>query len=207
MEIIEFGNVNADKIIIQPVDGHDLDFIESEIGEIRNRTGEEFMLAAFKVNDWNKDLSPWKAPAVFGREDFGDGARATLDEILMYCRNKNGIFYIGGYSLAVLFSLWAVYQTDIFKAVAGVSPSVWFPGFDDYIFQKEIKCRNVYLSLGDREERTKNPVMAKVGDRIRIINDLLNERGVDCFLEWNEGNHFKDADLRIAKGFSRIISL
>ncbi|WP_382735999.1 hypothetical protein [Agathobaculum butyriciproducens] len=34
-----------------------------------------------KVERWNDDLSPWCAPAVFGHEDFGDGAAALLREI------------------------------------------------------------------------------------------------------------------------------
>ena len=30
--------------------------------------------------------------------------------------------------------------------------------------------------------------------------------GVDCILEWNQGNHFKDADLRTAKAFSWVLN-
>ena len=37
--------------------------------------------AAVKVESWNRDLSPWPAPAVFGNESFGDGAAALLREI------------------------------------------------------------------------------------------------------------------------------
>ena len=44
--------------------------------------------------------------------------------------------------------------------------------------------------------------MATVGDRIRVVSSLLSERGVKCVLEWNKGNHFKDADVRTAKAFS-----
>ena len=31
----------------------------------------------------------------------------------------------------------------------------------------------MYLSLGDREERTRNPVMARVGEAIREAEDIL----------------------------------
>ena len=68
--------------------------------------------------------------------------------------------------------------------------------------KNEIKTDTVYLSLGDREEKARNPVMATVGDRIREAHVLLNERGVNCILEWNEGNHFRDADLRTARAFA-----
>lgn len=205
MEYFEYGNKSANIILIQPVDGHEIDMIEAEISEIRKRTDRDFLLAAFKVNNWNNDLSPWRAPAVFGRDDFGDGAKDTLAEIIKYCADNSKTYLLGGYSLAGLFSLWAVYKTNIFKAVAAVSPSMWFPEFDAYMNENEIKCKNVYLSLGDKEEKTKNPVMATVGDRIRSAESLLKERGVNCILEWNEGNHFRDADLRMAKGFSWIM--
>ena len=102
--------------------------------------------------------------------------------------------------------MWAAYQTDIFSGVAAASPSVWFPGFADYIEEHSIRTGSVYLSLGDKEEKARNPVMATVGDRIREIYGLLQERGVNCILEWNEGNHFRDADIRTAKAFAWIIN-
>ena len=205
MEIYEYGNKSAGIVLIQPVDGHDLEMIEKETSAIRENTAGDFMLAAFKVDDWNKDLSPWTAPAVFGKEDFGEGAEQTLNEILKYCSDSSRTYYLGGYSLAGLFALWAVYRTDIFQGVAAVSPSMWFPGFDKYMKENSIKCKNVYLSLGDREEKTKNSVMATVGDRIREANAHLREQDVNCVLKWNEGNHFKEPELRTAKGFSHIL--
>ncbi|MBQ6469309.1 MAG: esterase [Lachnospiraceae bacterium] len=201
MEILEYGNINAQIILLQPVDGHDLDTIESEIAAIRKNTDEDFRLIAFRVGNWNRDLSPWEAPAVFGKESFGNGAAKTLDEILKVCEDRTKTYCIGGYSLAGLFSLWAVYQTDRFRGAAAASPSVWFPGFENYMKEHEIRTGHVYLSLGDREEKTRNPVMASVGNRIRAACALLREKGTDCVLEWNEGNHFRDADLRTAKAF------
>lgn len=62
-----------------------------------------------------------------------------------------------GYSLAGLFALWAGSQSERFSAVAGVSPSVWFPGYGDYEQAHPIRAEHVYLSLGDREEQTKKP--------------------------------------------------
>jgi len=67
--------------------------------------------------------------------------------------------------------------------------------------QHPIQAQHVYLSLGDKEEHTKNAVMAVVGDNIRTLHSQLTARGVDCTLEWNSGGHFKDADLRTAKAF------
>ena len=142
---------------------------------------------------------------MFGHEDFGDGAKAFLDEILKLTTKQEKTYYIGGYSLAGLFALWAAYHTDVFKGVAAASPSVWFPGFTDFMKKSSIKTESVYLSLGDQESRTRNAVMATVHDRISEAYDLLNGQGVRCVLEWNQGNHFKEPDIRTAKALAWII--
>jgi len=205
MEISEYGNKQSDIVLIQPVDEHDLALIENETAQIRERTSADFRLAAFRVTDWNDDLSPWPAPAVFGKTEFGGNAEDTLKEILRFCEDRTKAYYIGGYSLAGLFALWAACQTDLFRGAAAASPSVWFPGFPEYMRMHRMQAGRVYLSLGDREERTRNPVMAKVGENIRAVCDLLKEQEIDCLLEWNEGNHFRDADLRTAKAFAWVI--
>lgn len=200
-----YGNPEAKTVLIQMVDDHDLEGIESEVAEIQNLTDADFHLIAIKIQDWNADLSPWLAPAVFGKEDFGDGAAETLVEVLKICDDRNKTYIIGGYSLAGLFALWTAYQTDAFAAVAAASPSVWFPGFLDYMKANAIHTGSVYLSLGDREEKARNPVMASVGERIREAYDLMKEQGVNTILEWNQGNHFKDADIRTAKAFAWVM--
>lgn len=206
MKMYEFGDPKAKICLIQPVDDHDLEGIEKEYGLIREISGREVHLIALKVDDWNKDLSPWKAPAVFGIEDFGDGAYDTLSKVLSLCSDESKKYYIGGYSLAGLFALWASAQTDRFEGVAAASPSVWFPDFLEYMHERKPQCKKIYLSLGDREEKTRNPVMATVGDRIRELDAFLKQEGFDCVLEWNEGNHFKDFDIRTAKAFASVMT-
>ena len=205
MKITKYGDPNAALILVQMVDDHDLEVIESEVSEIKRLTNQDFCLYAFKVADWNKDLSPWKAPAVFGKEDFGEGAAETLNEVLQICNDPDKRYIIGGYSLAGLFALWAAYQTDVFHAAAAASPSVWFPGFAEYMKENKIRTTSVYLSLGDKEEKTRNPVMAAVGARIKEAQELLKEQGTDSVLEWNPGNHFKEPDIRTAKAFAWVM--
>ena len=204
METYLFGNEPAPNTLIQPVDSHDLEGIENEVRTIRELTEADFQLIAVKVESWNRDLSPWKAPAVFGNEGFGDGATEFLDEILKLCPDGRTCF-IGGYSLAGLFALWAAYRTGRFAGTAAASPSVWFPGFPEFMRNNRIQTSAVYLSLGDREEKTRNPVMAAVGNRIREAEDILKNQGVRCRLEWNPGNHFRDADIRTAKAFAWVL--
>lgn len=202
MQLYEFGPEAAENVLIQPVGDHDLPLIENEIAEIRRRTEIPFRLTAVKVESWNRDLSPWPAPAVFGNEDFGDGAAALLREILSLCADEGKRYFIGGYSMAGLFALWSAFQTEAFSGAAAASPSMWFPGLMEYLRGSACGCGAVYLSLGNREEKTANPVMRTVGDRIREGDELLRDRGVRCTLEWNSGGHFKEPDLRTAKAFA-----
>ena len=208
-ELRIFGDPNAEIQLIQMVDDHDLELMEQEISYIRELSGQQdFCLKAVRTDNWYRDLSPWTAPAVFGDREFGDGAAQTLNYLL-----HEGIVdstaakgtYIGGYSLAGLFALWAGTQTDCFDGIAAASPSVWFPGFVDYMRSAEFHTETVYLSLGDREERTRNALMSKVGENIRTAYEILRGEGVDCVLEWNHGNHFRDPDLRTAKAFAWVM--
>ena len=152
-----YGNPKASTVLIQMVDDHDLNGLASEVSEIQRLTDADFYLIALKVKSWNEDLSPWQAPPVFGKEGFGDGAAETLKEVLKHTGDRSKTFYIGGYSLAGLFALWAAYQTDVFKGVAAASPSIWFPGFTDYMRKNSIRADSVYLSLGDKEPKARNP--------------------------------------------------
>ena len=202
MQTYEFGNPDASVVLIEPI--HTVDGMAHEADLIRELAGTEFSLQAVQV-DWFRDLSPWTAPPVFGDTAFGDGAEETLDRILPLTGNPEKQYILGGYSMGGLFALWAAYQTDAFAGVAAVSPSVWFPGFAEYTLSHNLRTGCVYLSLGDREEKTRNPVMASVGGRIRELHTRLRAQNTPCCLEWNEGNHFSDPDLRTAKGFAWIM--
>ena len=213
-----YEDSGACDILIQAVDEHDLEVLDPKVEKIKELvSGHPFTLAAFSISDWNRELSPWQAPAAFGREDFGAGAEDTLayimEELLpviekTYHTDVPKRYFLGGYSLAGLFSLWAAYREKIFQGIAAVSPSVWFPGWESFIAEKEIHARLVYLSLGDKEAKTKNPVMSKVGDNIHKQYDrLCVESSVKkCVLEWNPGNHFVDSEVRIAKGFAWLLN-
>lgn len=205
----------AEYCLIQPVDASDEERLENQLKEIRNRTGDKkIALAAFKINSWNDELSPWPAPAVFGSEDFGGLAGETLafvtDSLVPYIKKSMGDdvkLIIGGYSLRAFFSLWAGYESRIFEGVAAASPSVWYPRWDKYTEEHNFNRKAVYLSLGDREEKTRNPVMKQVGGCIRdLAEKYAGIFGENSTLEMNEGNHFKDTDIRTAKAFAWVIN-
>ena len=205
MQTHEYGDPASKNLLLQPVDDHDLAGMEAELAALRALAGPDFRLIACKIADWNRELSPWPAPPVFGKEAFGGGAEQTLAELLPLCGRPGERYIIGGYSLAGLFALWAASRTDRFAGAAAASPSLWFPGFDAYLQANPLRCGPVYLSLGDREEKTRSPVMATVGDRIRALAADLKAAGTDCTLEWNPGNHFREPELRTARAFAWVL--
>ena len=202
MQTYEFGNPDAHIGLIEPI--HTPEGMEHESDLIKELAGSDFFLRAVRV-DWFNDLSPWKAPPVFRNIPFGNGAQKTLEEILKLTGNPEKKYVIGGYSMGGLFALWACCQTDRFLGAAAVSPSVWFPGFTEYTASRRMLTDRVYLSLGDREEKTRNPAMSAVGSRIRDLYAQLCAQGISCRLEWNKGNHFTDPDRRTARGFAWIL--
>ena len=206
MKVFEYGEREAETVLIQMVDDHDMSLLDAEVEEIRKTTDVPFRLVAVRVDSWNSDLSPWPAPQAFGNESFGDGAGATLQYVLSLCSDRTKNYYIGGYSLAALFALWSSSQTETFKGVAAASPSVWFPGFTDFLRDNPVKTQSVYLSLGDRESKTRNKTMATVADRILDVRDIILSHNVDCFFEWNEGGHFKNPEKRTAKAFAYLLN-
>ena len=209
-----YGADCAEYLLLQMTDEHELQRMDNEVAAIAQGVAHPFLFAAIPVESWNDALSPWEAPAVWGKQGFGGKAADTLrfltEQVIPTLKQQfrlpeNVKIILGGYSLAGLFALWASTQTDLFYGVAAASPSVWFPGWMEFEQQCPIQAQRVYLSLGDKEEHTKNTVMAAVGDNIRALHSRLAARGVDCTLEWNSGGHFKDADLHTATAFRWVM--
>ena len=204
-----YGEAHTEYLLLQMTGEHELQSMDNEVAAIA-QSSRNFLLATVPVKNWNDELSPWKSPAVWGKECFGGKAAGTLrfltGQVIPTLKQQfalpgNVRIILGGYSLAGLFALWASTQTALFSGVAAASPSVWFPGWMEFEQQNPIQAQCIYLSLGDREERTRNATMAAVGDNIRALHRELAGCGKNCTLEWNNGGHFKDTDLRTAKAF------
>ena len=208
-----YAEAYAEYLLLQMTGEHELQSMDHEVAMIA-QSSRNFLFATIPVKNWNDELSPWEAPAVWGKECFGGNAADTLrfltEQVIptlnrQFPLPENVKIILGGYSLAGLFALWASTQTDLFYGIAAASPSVWFPGWMEFEQQHPTQTQHIYLSLGDKEERTKNAVMAAVGDNIRALHSRLAERGADCTLEWNSGGHFKDTDLRTARAFRWVM--
>ena len=214
---ILYLNENTEYILIQPVDENDISVLDNEVKHIEENTDRNFSLVAFKIEAWNSELTPWEMPLLRGKGNFGDGAAETLEFIknelipalseYTNTENKEIKYILGGYSLAGLFSLWSGYQTDIFEGIAAVSPSVWYKKWIEYVEAEKPLSEKIYLSLGDTEEKTKHQILSKIGENIRKQHEILEKsENVKTVLEWNEGNHFKNPDIRTAKGFLWVMN-
>ena len=202
-----FGDSASKNVFLQLVDEHDLALMDCEAEAVRTLTGcSDWCIHAVPVSDWNQDLTPWCADPIFGRQGFGDGAPRTLQRLLEIVGDENNCrCFLCGYSLAGLFALWAGCQTDAFAGITAASPSVWYPGWVAYAQMHPMRSSAVYLSLGEKEEKTRNHIMASVGTAVRRQHELLSAAGVKTTLEWNPGNHFVDSDRRMAKGIAWML--
>ena len=176
-----------------------------------------FTLVAISDLDWNHDMAPWDSPAAFKKgEPFtggaGDYLRLLVEEIIPRAEKElagppawRGI---AGYSLAGLFALYAIYQTDVFSRVGCISGSLWFPGFKEYIFSHEPKRRPdcIYFSLGEKEAKTRNPVLKTVQENTEEIQTFYQNKGIDTVFQLNPGNHFVQGIERTAAGIQRLLN-
>ena len=214
MNVLSTQNPTNAPVFIWGLDMSHGETAVSLFDEVKALTDKDFSLAVFDVIDWNAQFSPWPAPAVFGKDSFSGKGNDTLrfleDEFLPEIKSKfqGSDTFLTGYSLAGLFSLCALYESDKFNGAVSCSSSLWFNKWDEYVSTHRIKASSkIYMSLGDREEKTKNKVMAKVGDRTRRQAEILkDDPNVEkLFFEWNEGGHFDEPLKRVAKGIARIL--
>ena len=170
-----------------------------------------FTLVTISDLDWNHDMVPWDSPPAFKNADpctggADDYLQLLTEEIIPTAEKKiAGVPCwrgIAGYSLAGLFALYSIYQTDLFSRVGSMSGSLWFHGIKEYIFSHEPKRRPdcMYFSLGDKESKTRNAVLQSVQQNTEEIHAFYQSKGIDTVLQMNPGNHYNHAAERTATG-------
>jgi len=213
-----FGSLTSESrvpLFIMPVADEVSDLMEGqhmrldpviESGELSSH-----VLVTFETKNWNDDLSPWPAPAIGRKQkNFGGCSAKTLHwiqeklipEVITRVPNtQDGQKGLIGYSMAGMFALWAMCQTDIFTVFASCSGSLWYDGFCDYIEKNPpLSVCSVYISLGEREEFSRNPYFARVGSATRKIASLLKASPMckDVTLVWHPGGHSGSVGERLA---------
>lgn len=201
-----------------------LNTFENEYKEIlkncKNIDCKEFILVSISNLDWNNEMTPWYSKKInkYGEEFLGKAdeyIQVLLDEIIPEIKKyieenlkvKIKKYTIAGYSLAGLFAIYASYKTNIFSRIVSASGSLWFPKFVDFVKENKISSNveKIYFSLGNKESKVKNNVLQTVGENTKEIERIYKSQGIKTIYEENEGNHFKDASLRMAKGIKWIL--
>ena len=208
------------RIVMMLEEGEDLPVIyciaqedQEFLKECEALSCNKFHLVLIENVDWNKNLSPWAAESVVTKNDgFTGQASEFLNWILsnvvplveQELEGESHLSYIAGYSMAGLYALWSLYQTAFFHGAVCASGSLWFPEFEEFATLNELKLNpnHIYLSLGDRESFGRNPYLKKTETVYHHIADSLMSKGHQVFFEMNQGNHFQDVDLRLAKGIT-----
>ncbi|MGI6212893.1 MAG: alpha/beta hydrolase [Anaerovoracaceae bacterium] len=195
-------------------------FMEEESEKVRACLEQEpcpaHTLVTVSGIDWNDEMTPWYS-APLSKRDTACGGKADSyitwmeQELSPSIEGKlsepPAYRIIAGYSLAGLFAAYSLYQTTLFRRAACMSGSFWYPDFLEFAESHELRQQPefVYFSLGDKESRTRHPLMKQVGDRTQALAQVFQKKGIPTVFEWNPGNHFRDVELRTAKGIRRAL--
>ena len=176
----------------------------------------DFSLVAVSGLAWNHDLSPWETPSLTSAgEPFTGGGEAYLSLLIGTILPQAEAMLSGpvswrgiaGYSLAGLFAVYSLYQTDRFARAASISGSLWFPNMKEYIFSHKMKRRPdcLYFSLGDKEHKTRNPVMRAVRRNTEEIQAFYQAQGIGTVFQLNPGNHFQNGPERTVNAIQWMV--
>lgn len=181
------------------------------------------LLVNIESANWNDDMTPWPAPALFKKSgDFGGFADAYLETIVKIIKPYIDTHYqvkaepentaLMGYSLGGLTSLYALYKYDVFGKIGSLSGSLWYDHWVDFMesHQPMNAAAKVYISLGTKEEESKNQRMAAVGKctgkAVGILKDqLTDERNLK--FEWNDGSHFTEIPQRYRRALLWLMEI
>ena len=206
------ADINAPLIVFNTFEGDG----EGVYQALQNMGCTSLNLLVIGNIDWNHDMSPWYMPSIYSKEkSFSGGAdeylKLLIDKILPRAKElmdgEPKFTGIAGYSLAGLFAVYAMYETDVFDRVACMSGSLWFHDFIEYCKRNEYKRLpdKICFSLGDKEANTRNPVLKTVEYNTRELSEYFKNLGSEVIFELNKGNHFTDTVLRSAKGIKAIL--
>jgi len=102
----------------------------------------DIVLVSIEGIDWERDLTPWEAPAAFRGQPVFSG---KADEFLKILADKimpeaeKGLTgsghkrAIAGYSLGGLFALYSAMTSKDFTSAASMSGSLWYDGCLDFV--------------------------------------------------------------------------
>lgn len=167
--------------------------------------------------NWNDDLTPWYCPPLSNNAAPYNG---KADEYLAWMENElipeaeaalpspprwRGI---AGYSLAGLFAIYALYNSQAFSRSASMSGSLWFPDFRTFATTHDMAFKPdcVFFSLGSKERKAPFKLMRSVQDDTQAIEEHFEQLGIDTIFQLNPGNHYQHVAERTAQGLTWILN-
>lgn len=156
--------------------------------------------------EWTEMMTPWQHSGK-GMGKTGGGAEFAeefVPDLLSYVEKDFGNEVkergIAGYSLGGLEAFYMACNMEIFDFAGSVSGSFWYPGAVEYFEKNPMRERvgNVYMSLGAKEERTKDPERQAVRKNTDVIAERVGAVK-ELRYEINGGGHFTDIAGRIGK--------
>lgn len=204
-------------VIILNTFGYDGKTVYNKCKELKCK---EFILIAISGLEWNNEMTPWYAKKLNEKDNSFLGKADEYIKILEsniipiikdYIENILKVtidfWAIAGYSLGGLFAIYSIYKTNLFSRIVSASGSFWFPKFIEFVKENKIitNVEKIYFSLGNKESKVKNKVLSTVENNTKKLVKLYKDKGIKVLYEVNEGNHFQNIELRIAKGIIWIL--
>lgn len=184
--------------------------------ELQKDNCPDFTLVTVSGLNWEAELSPWAAGNLFKySEMFTGSANAYLQFLTQQVLPQaeaglNGILWRGlaGYSLAGLFTIYALYKTDLFSRAASMSGSLWYPGFKDFALKNTLRIapQHLYFSLGDKEARARNQYLKTVQQCTEELTAHYRSLGINTCYELNPGGHYRNIISRSAAGIKWLLT-
>lgn len=166
-----------------------LPIIKNEIIDMKSRTSET-----------NKEIPSMGSRTSETNKEIPDMESGILE---------NDEIYLVGYSLAGLFTLWSLFESDKFAGGVCCSSSLWYPGWKEYVSTRQLsRSEKIYISLEKKESKTSNILMAGVEDITNFTyKKLLADRNCqNAILVMNPGGHFMNPTKRLADGIRWIVN-
>ncbi len=176
-----------------------------------------FHLLVVNHDDWNDVYSPWQLPSPFeqGVSFRGEGAQtlaALTDTVSVQAdarlQGSVDARALVGYSMAGLFALYGAVVSETFSMGASVSGSLWAEGLEHFLRASLPKAplTHFYFSLGSKERKSRNPVLAPLAAHTEAATHMLEAAGIQTAYEINPGNHFTEPDVRMARAIRWLLT-
>lgn len=211
---IRISNSNKIAYLILP------SYVVDDMKKWMNKAAEHFNCSIVCIwgVDWDNDLTPWITEGINKKDSpfRGHSAFFLKNFIKDHIRSietehklVNPERTLVGVSLSGLFAIWSAFNTDAFTNIISLSGSLWYEGLVSWIKSNKLNpsVKKIYLALGDKERKVKEPRFAIVQDATEEIVSCLEKElnAVKYVLEHNT-THLSPLPPRLDDAFEYIFA-